>query len=115
MKEEGLKVKGDEINRDRDRDLDLDRDRLSMKKEGLSQSSPRSLRAPGYAGTLVNGGGTFLPATPEGGSPFTPTALDSKAQCRVAHAGLPIIPKNEPQRGSTNIRGKLQPLDLPTN
>ena len=33
---------------------------------------------------------------------FTPTALDSTAQRRAAHAGLPIIHMIEPQRGSTN-------------
>ena len=33
---------------------------------------------------------------------FTPTALDPKAQCRAAHAGLPIARTTEPQRGSTN-------------
>ena len=32
---------------------------------------------------------------------YTPKALNSKAQCRVAHAGLPITPMTEPQRGST--------------
>ena len=31
----------------------------------------------------------------------TPTALNSKAQRRVAHAGLPITHTIEPQRGST--------------
>ena len=34
---------------------------------------------------------------------ITPKALNSKAQRRVAHAGLPIIHTVEPQRGSTNI------------
>ena len=33
---------------------------------------------------------------------FTPTALNSRAQRRVAHAGVPIDPMIEPQRGSTN-------------
>ncbi len=33
---------------------------------------------------------------------FTPTALNSRAQRRVAHAGVPIGPIIEPQRGSTN-------------
>ena len=33
---------------------------------------------------------------------FTPTALNSGAQRRVAHAGVPIAPMIEPQRGSTN-------------
>ena len=33
---------------------------------------------------------------------FTPTALNSKAQRRAAHAGVPIAPMIEPQRGSTN-------------
>ena len=33
---------------------------------------------------------------------FTPTALYSGAQRRVAHAGVPIVPMIEPQRGSTN-------------
>ena len=32
---------------------------------------------------------------------FTPTALHSGAQRRVAHAGLPIAQMIEPQRGST--------------
>ena len=32
---------------------------------------------------------------------FTPKALNSRAQCRVAHAGLPITSMAEPQRGST--------------
>ena len=32
---------------------------------------------------------------------FTPTALNSRAQCRVAHAGSPVAPMIEPQRGST--------------
>ena len=32
---------------------------------------------------------------------ITPTALNSKAQCRAAHAGSPITHKTEPQRGST--------------
>ena len=31
----------------------------------------------------------------------TPTALNSRAQCRAAHAGLPITHVTEPQRGST--------------
>ncbi len=33
---------------------------------------------------------------------FTPTALNSGAQRRVAHAGVPIAHTIEPQRGSTN-------------
>ena len=33
---------------------------------------------------------------------FTPTALNSGAQRRVAHAGVPIGQMIEPQRGSTN-------------
>ncbi len=33
---------------------------------------------------------------------FTPTALNSRAQRRVAHAGGPTAPMIEPQRGSTN-------------
>ena len=32
---------------------------------------------------------------------FTPTALNSGAQCRVAHAGVPTAHMIEPQRGST--------------
>ena len=32
---------------------------------------------------------------------FTPTALNSRAQRREAHAGLPITHMTEPQRGST--------------
>ena len=52
---------------------------------------------------------TFLHATQGGRSPikqfnhpaFTPTALNSGAQRRVAHAGLPITHMIEPQRGST--------------
>ena len=64
------------------------------------------------------GGGTFLPATPGGGSPinqfkflaFTPTALYSIAQCRVAHAGLPINQMTEPQRGSTKGAEEASPL-----
>ncbi len=32
---------------------------------------------------------------------FTPTSLNSRAQRRVAHAGVPVGPKIEPQRGST--------------
>ena len=33
---------------------------------------------------------------------FTPTALNSRAQRRVAHAGVPIGHMFEPQRGSTS-------------
>ena len=33
---------------------------------------------------------------------FTPTALNSGAQRRAAHAGVPISPMIEPHRGSTN-------------
>jgi len=33
---------------------------------------------------------------------ITPTALNSTAQRRVAHAGVPIVHMIEPQRGSTN-------------
>ena len=36
----------------------------------------------------------------------TPTALNSRAQRRVAHAGLPITHTVEPQRGSTKGAGK---------
>ena len=37
---------------------------------------------------------------------FTPKVLNSKAQCREAHAGLPITGMIEPQRGSTRRRGR---------
>ena len=43
-------------------------------------------------------------------APSTPKALNSKAQCRVAHAGLPIIPNTEPQRGSTKDAPPRLPL-----
>ena len=33
---------------------------------------------------------------------FTPTAVNSRAQRRTAHAGAPIALMIEPQRGSTN-------------
>ena len=33
---------------------------------------------------------------------FTPTALNSGAQRRAAHAGVPVAPMIEPQRGCTN-------------
>ena len=48
---------------------------------------------------------------------FTPTALNSKAQCRavalrsmVAHAGLPITYMTEPQRGSTMNQHSIRQL-----
>ncbi len=42
---------------------------------------------------------------------FTPTALNSKAQRRAAHAGSPIVPMFEPQRGSTNYETGCWMLD----
>jgi len=41
---------------------------------------------------------------------FTPTALNSRAQRRVAHAGLPITHMTEPQRGSTMNQHSIQQL-----
>ena len=43
-----------------------------------------------------------LPLSPHSFPSFTPTALNSGAQRRVAHAGSPIAYMIEPQRGSTN-------------
>ena len=40
---------------------------------------------------------------------ITPTALNSKAQCRAAHTGFPITPMTEPQRGSTKGPPKHAP------
>ncbi len=57
----------------------------------------------------VGGGSRFAPvfsyqwSVGAGGANLvldTPTALNSKAQRRVAHAGLPITHMTEPQRGS---------------
>ena len=98
----------------------------------------KNAKRSGYARTRVNGGGTFLSPTKSfergtGMSPLrslsahlrelceftsqknylaiTPTALNSKAQRRVAHAGSPIPHTTEPQRGST--RGAPQRAFLP--
>ena len=44
--------------------------------------------------------------------PLTPTALNSKAQCRVPHTGLPITPMTEPKRGSTKGASSARLLAL---
>ncbi len=66
-----------------------------------------ALRTEGSKGTKVTNQNPELcnqpPVTSIHHLAFTPKALNSKAQRRVAHAGLPIIHMIEPQRGSTNI------------